>query len=103
GTIFFQREDYEAALQFFTKAWAALPNRVETLYYLALTEHRLRNNQKALQRMQQATEKLGQQDINDRETRKRQRNAERWINEFEKLLRQEGRERFTINPPAPPS
>ncbi|MCA9912466.1 MAG: tetratricopeptide repeat protein [Anaerolineae bacterium] len=29
GTIFFQREDYEAALQFFTKAWAALPNRVE--------------------------------------------------------------------------
>lgn len=102
GAVLYEREEYEAALEYFTRAWAAQPDRAETLYYLAMTEHRLRNNQKALQWMRQASNALGKQDISDRETRKRQRNAERWIGEFEKLLRQQGRERFNINPPAPP-
>jgi tetratricopeptide (TPR) repeat protein len=103
AAVLYGRGEYEAALEYFTKAWAAQPERVETLYYLAMTEHRLKHNQKALRWMQQASDKLSQQDITDRETRKRQRNAERWIREFEKLLREEGRDRFTINPPAPPN
>jgi tetratricopeptide (TPR) repeat protein len=89
GVIAYGREEYEIARDYFTRTWAASQQRPETLYYLAMTEHRLKNNRKALEWMQQVVAIYAPLIENDKEARKRHKNAERWIVEFAKLVQQE--------------
>ncbi|MDQ7025849.1 MAG: hypothetical protein Q9P01_10325 [Anaerolineae bacterium] len=89
GAIAYGREDYELARDYFTKAWAANQQRPETLYYLAITEHRLKNNTKALEWMNQTVAVYAPLIETDKEARKRHRNAQRWIREFTKLVKKE--------------
>lgn len=84
GILAYGREQYPIALTYFTNAWAADPQRPETLYYLAMTNHRMRNNAKAQDWMQQAAAMFAR--IDSAEGRRRKRYAERWINEFAKLI-----------------
>jgi tetratricopeptide (TPR) repeat protein len=88
GVIAYNAKDYDKALDYFMKAWAAENHRAETLYYIALTFHRLKQNQKALQWMRQANAIYSAAPEEDKEAKRRQRNAERWISEFEKLVLQ---------------
>ena len=41
-------KNWEEAQAHFNDAWAAMPERAETLYYLGLTTHRLRQHKLAL-------------------------------------------------------
>jgi tetratricopeptide (TPR) repeat protein len=88
GVIAYNHKDYDKAIEFFMKAWAAHNERPETLYYIALSHHRKKDNNLAQYWMQQAVlhyQKLAEK---DREARKRLRNAEKWVREFEKLIKQ---------------
>lgn len=80
GMIAYNDKNWEEAVAYFLDALAAQPTRPETQYYLAMVNHRLRNNTHALQWMQEA--KNGFAKAND----KRDRICERWIREFEKLV-----------------
>lgn len=84
GVLHYRRDEYDAAHEALMKAWATDPNRAETLYYLALTEHRRRNNAQALHWMRQALEHLS--DAEDRDSRRRKRTAEKWIETFQELI-----------------
>ena len=86
GAICFGREEYDVARDYFTRAWAVNQDRPETLYYLALIEHRLRNNAKALDWMQQASKLYEALAETNKEARKHKRKADKWIREFSKLL-----------------
>lgn len=86
GALTYARGEYAGALMYFTNAWAADERRPETLYYLAMTNHRLRNNARAKAWMQQAAAIFAA--IDTPEGRRRKRQAERWLTEFEKLLAQ---------------
>lgn len=86
GVIEYNRKSYETALVYFTNAWAADPERVETLYYLALVNHRQRNNILAKEYMTQVVDKYGKLAESDRDARKHMKNAEKWIREFDKLI-----------------
>jgi tetratricopeptide (TPR) repeat protein len=88
GVIAYNHKDYDKALEFFMKAWAAENNRPETLYYLALAHHRKKDNHFAFYWMQQAIALYQNLPEDDREARRRLRNAEKWIGEFEKLMKQ---------------
>jgi tetratricopeptide (TPR) repeat protein len=88
GVIAYNHKDHDKALDAFMKAWAADNNRPETLYYLALTHHRKQDNRLAFYWMQQAVAQYQKSAENDREGRKRLRNAEKWLTEFEKLIKQ---------------
>ncbi|MGB7340789.1 MAG: tetratricopeptide repeat protein [Phototrophicaceae bacterium] len=87
GVIAFNQEVFDNALQYFITAWAADSTRPDTLYYLALTYHRQRDNVQAKQYMQQAADIYGQSAEDDRDTRKLMKNAEKWIREFDKLIK----------------
>ncbi len=84
GVIAYRDRDYQGALISFTNAWAMLPDRAETLYYLALTHHRLKDNRKALDWMRQAQMALDKLD-----DKKRSRDAARWVAELEKQIAKE--------------
>lgn len=86
GVIFFEHRDFDIALEYFTKAWAADSERAETLYYLALTYHRKRNNFQAKQFMTQAVDIYSKTAESDKDARKNMKNAEKWIREFDKLI-----------------
>jgi len=86
GVIAYNHKDYDKALQYFTSAWAADSERAETLYYLALTHHRRRDNIAAKHWMSQAADIYEKQSENDRDARKNMRNAEKWMSEFDKLI-----------------
>ena len=88
GVIAYNAKEYEKALDYFMKAWAAENQRPETLYYLAMTYHRMKQNDKALNWMRQANAIYIAASEEDKEAKRRQKNAERWISEFEKLLQQ---------------
>ena len=76
-------------------ALAAQPTRPETQYYLGMVNHRLRNNEHALQWMREAQKGFAKTED------KRDRVCERWIREFEKLV-DEGLLRINpANPDAP--
>lgn len=95
GIIAYKDKNWEEAASYFMDALAAQPTRPETQYYLALVNHRLRNNIHAVQWMQEAKKGFAKADD------KRERNCDRWIREFEKLL-DEGLLRFNPdNPDAP--
>jgi tetratricopeptide (TPR) repeat protein len=88
GIIAYNNEDYATARDYFTRAWAANQQRPDTLYYLAMTEHRLKNNMKALEWMQQVVALYAPVIETDKEAKKRHKNAERWVIEFTKLIEQ---------------
>lgn len=81
GMIAYQDKNWEEARAHFSDAWAANPQRAETLYYLGLVYHRLNENDKALGWMKQA-----QQAYEAADDSRNARSAERWQREFEKLL-----------------
>jgi len=80
GMISYKHKRWEETLAHFEAAAAAVPNRPETLYYLALAHHRLKNNAAALKSMQQAVEFF------DKAGDKRKADATKWVKEFERLL-----------------
>jgi tetratricopeptide (TPR) repeat protein len=88
GVIAYNAKEYEKALDYFMKAWAADNHRPETIYYVAMIFHRQKQNQKALQWMRQANAIYLTASEKDNEAKRRQKNAERWISEFEKLILQ---------------
>jgi Tfp pilus assembly protein PilF len=92
GAIAYGREEYEVARDYFLNAWASKQDRPETLYYLGMVEHRLRNNQKALEWMRQAESIFASFPETNKEARKRQKDAERWIREFEKLAKKQSQQ-----------
>lgn len=83
GIIAYKHHRWEETLAHFESAAAAVPDRPETLYYLALAHHRLKDNSAALQAMQQAIEFF------DKAGDKRKADATRWAREFERLLEKE--------------
>jgi tetratricopeptide (TPR) repeat protein len=89
GVIAYNNKEYEKALDYFLKAWAADNQRAETLYYLGMSYHRLKQNQKAIQWMRQAFTIYEKAPEEDKEAKRRQKIAERWLVEFEKLWAQQ--------------
>ncbi|NJL56685.1 tetratricopeptide repeat protein [bacterium] len=83
GVVAYGRRNWDEALAHFNDAYRANPNRAETLYYLALTHHRKGNNVLALTYMQQAVTAF------EAAEDKRQRDAERWVRELQRLVAQE--------------
>jgi len=79
GMIAYNARNWDEALAHFTDAYRSDPDRVETLYYLAIVHHHKHQNARASEVMQQAAQLM--------EVRgdKRQRDAERWVKEFDKL------------------
>lgn len=103
GVIAYQAEDYITAREYFMQAWAALPERAETLYYLALIAHRLQENAQAIDWMQQALEKFNTGD-GDRAARRRARQAEKWLDVFREQqdkLAQAEHDAIALNPDRP--
>lgn len=88
GVIAYNHKDYDKALESFMKAWAANNERPETLYYIALSHHRKKDNNLAQYWMQQAVVQYQKAAENNREAKKRLRNAEKWVGEFGKLIKQ---------------
>jgi tetratricopeptide (TPR) repeat protein len=82
GMLAYQAKDWRTALDHFMKAWAAEDTRAETHYYIALCHHRLFENEQAADWMRKAI--VLYEKGNDKA---RQRDAERWLVEFEKLAR----------------
>lgn len=81
GVIAYKAKQWQEARQHFTAALAAQPERAETLYYMALVQHRLRNNAEALSYMRQAAVLFEQ--ANDRSRRS---DANKWVKTFEDLV-----------------
>ncbi|QPC84905.1 tetratricopeptide repeat protein [Phototrophicus methaneseepsis] len=79
GVIAYKDKDWEGASQYFLAAWAAAPDRAETLYYLAMVAYRLRDYERAADWMQRAIKAYGQ-----RGEKKHITNAQDWLNEFKK-------------------
>ena len=95
GIIAYNDKNWEEAAAYFLDALAAQPTRPETQYYLGMVNHRLRNNEHALQWMREAQKGFAKAED------KRDRVCERWIREFEKLV-DEGLLRINpANPDAP--
>lgn len=95
GIIAYNDKNWEEATAYFFDALAAQPMRPETQYYLAMVNHRQGANAEALKWMTQA--KNGFAKAGD----KRERNCDRWLREFEKLV-EDGVIRFNPeNPDAP--
>ncbi len=85
GMIAYKAKQWPEALNHFNTAYAAQPKRPEILYYLALTQHRLRNNIAALNYMQQA-----QQIFEENNDRSHRADANKWLKVFEDLLSRDG-------------
>lgn len=86
GVVAFGNEAYDQALDYFMKSWAADSERAETLYYIALIQHRKRDNLQAKHWMQQAHDKYEILAENDKDARKHQKDAEKWLKQFDKLI-----------------
>lgn len=80
GAIAYRDKDWRRAAACFTNALAAQPERAETHYYLAMINHRLGDNQAALDWMKSA-ETLFVKDEDRREN-----HCQAWIREFERLI-----------------
>lgn len=81
GVIAFRDKNWDEAQAHFMDAYRSDPNRPETLYYLALTHHRKRENADALHYMQQA-----QQIFETRNDRQRNSDAKKWVSKLEELV-----------------
>ena len=80
GLLAYRDKDWERAAAWFTNALAAHPERAETQYYLAMTNHRLGHNPEALKWMQSAA------DLFARAEDRRERHCQAWIKEFVRLI-----------------
>ncbi len=80
GVLAYQDRNWEDAETAFSRALGAMPERAETLYYLALVQHRQRKNEQALALMRQALERF--EAAND----KRRTDARQWVRELEKQV-----------------
>lgn len=78
GMIAYRERQWEQAIEHFTQAYRANPDRAETIYYLALTHHHHGQNDPALTYMQRAAE------IFEKNNDRRRRDADRWIRQLEK-------------------
>ena len=81
GILAYQDKNWAEAEAHFSDAWAAMPDRPETQYYLGLVSHRKGDQVQGLAWMKQAEasfEKVGD--------RGRVRDAGRWIRELTKLI-----------------
>ena len=105
GMLQFKLENYKVAYDYFIKAWTVQQERPETMYYLSLTTHRLKNNEHALGWMKLFVEKMEAIDPNNSDLKKgdinkRIRQGNQWIKTFEKLLAKQAKmnQSVTINP-----
>ena len=80
GVSSYREKQWQRAADCFVKALAAQPNRAETLYYLAMTQHRLGENGAAVKWMSAAARQFAKADDH------RERHCHSWLREFEKLL-----------------
>ena len=80
GMAAYRAKDWQAAESRFTDALAAQPQRAETLYYLAMVNHRLGRNAQALRWMSSAAAAFAKADDS------RQSQCQAWTREFQKLL-----------------
>jgi predicted Zn-dependent protease len=84
GVLAYRHKDWQKALMYFLNAWAAVPERPETLYYLALASHHSGDNRKALDWMRQAAAAYAT--IEAPEAKKPARDATRWVTELERIV-----------------
>ena len=80
GMMAYRAKEWAEAAGHFATALAAQPTRLETLYYMAMCQHRLGRNDEAMRWMIEAARLFGE--ANDR----RFSHCEKWLREFEKLL-----------------
>ncbi len=80
GAIAYRDKDWKRAAFYFTNALAAQPERAETHYYLAMANHRLGDNQAALDWMKSAEALF----VNAED--RRESHCQAWIREFERLI-----------------
>lgn len=80
GMLAYRNREWAAAAENFSHALAAQPQRAETLYYLAMTQHRLGKNGEALRWMTAAAERFANS------ADRRERHCHSWIREFDKLF-----------------
>ena len=80
GMSAYRAKDWQGAETCFARAHAARPARPETLYYLAMVQHRLGSNAEALRWMEAARGAFAQAED------KRARHCLAWMSEFEKLI-----------------
>lgn len=83
GAVAYRDGQYKEAIEHFNNAYRSDPKRPETLYYMAMAYHQLKQEVYALQVMRQAHDLF-----TDADTRKR--DAARWIRVFEKNTGQGG-------------
>lgn len=95
GILAYNDKNWDEAANYFLDALAAQPTRPETQYYLAMVSHRQGQNGQALKWMQEAKNGFAKADD------KRERNCERWMREFEKLV-DDGVLRFNPENPSAP-
>lgn len=88
GVLAYRQKDWPQALRWFMQAWAAAPERPETLYYLALTTHHSGDNRRAADWMRQAL--AAYTALERPEAKKAVRDATRWLNELERLAARGG-------------
>jgi tetratricopeptide (TPR) repeat protein len=79
GAMAYRREEWQVALDYFMKAWAADGGRGDTLYYVALCHFRLKHYAEAKKWLTQAQEAYTRQ--NDKT---HQKDLEKWLSEIEK-------------------
>ncbi len=81
GVIAYRTRSWEEAVNHFLQAYRIDQHRAETLYYLALSYHRLGNNPLALSFMQQADTRF-----DELGNRGNKRNADRWVKALNRLV-----------------
>ncbi|MCY3779126.1 MAG: tetratricopeptide repeat protein [Chloroflexi bacterium] len=80
GIIAYRGKSWLEALNFFSAAYAAQPERAETEYYLGMINHRLGRNKEAVKWMEAAAAAFAK--TGDR----RESHCTAWLREFHKLL-----------------
>lgn len=87
GIIAYRDKNWDEALAYFADAWAAQPQRPETLYYMALVYHRLGDNGLARAYMDRARHFFEQSA--EKQHERAAKDAQRWVEQFDTLLREE--------------
>lgn len=84
GVLAYRERNWDVALEHFQNAYYAVPDRAETLYYLAIVHHRKQQNAQAFALMTKA-EALFEQGNHG----KQKRHASQWLKEFDKLAKKQ--------------
>ncbi|MCY4147727.1 MAG: tetratricopeptide repeat protein [Chloroflexi bacterium] len=79
GMLAYRNREWSVAADHFINALAAQPQRPETLYFLAMTQHRLGKNDEALRWMSAAADRFASS------ADRRERHCHSWLREFAKL------------------